>query len=96
MTVHKILFHGAQIMEFFDLPIGFYSEEAQESRNKDFKRIRECNTRKTSRIDTNEDIIHGLLVSSDPVINQLRKMPERKPMNYDSEVSALFIADTEM
>ncbi|KAG4079505.1 hypothetical protein HA402_005202 [Bradysia odoriphaga] len=91
MTVHKVLFHGAQIMEFFDLPIGYYSEEAQEARNKDFKRIRECNTRKTSRNDTNEDIVHGLLVTSDPVIDQFRKISDRKPMNFDDEVTALFV-----
>ncbi|KAG4081142.1 hypothetical protein HA402_011987 [Bradysia odoriphaga] len=91
MTVHKVLFHGAQIMEFFDLPIGYYSEEAQEARNKDFKRIRECNTRKTSRNDTNEDIVHGLLVTSDPVVDQFRKISDRKPMNFDDEVTALFV-----
>lgn len=91
-TVHKVLLHGSQIMEFFDLPVGYYSEEAQEARNKDFKRIRECNTRKTSRNDTNEDIIHGLLVSSDPVIDQFRKISDRKSMNFDAEVSELFVA----
>lgn len=88
-TVHKVLFHGIQIMKFFDMPIGCYSEEAQEARNKDFRRIRECNTRKTSRSNTNEDIIHGLLISSDPVIGQFRKISERKPMKFDA-VSALF------
>lgn len=93
VTVHKVLFHGVKIMEFFDLPIGYYSEEAQEARNKDFKRIRECNTRKTSRIDTNEDIIHGLLISSDPVISKLRNMKEKKPIEFDAEVAELFLTN---
>lgn len=93
VTVHKVLFHGAKIMEFFDLPIGYYSEEAQEARNKDFKRIRECNTRKTSRFDTIEDIIHGLLISSDPVISQLRNIKEKKQINFDAEVMELFSTD---
>lgn len=71
-SVHKILVHGADIIDSLDLPIGLYSEEAQEARNKDFKKIREYHTRKMSRIETNEDIIHGLLVSSDPLISSLR------------------------
>lgn len=92
-TVHKILFHGARIMEFFDLPIGYYSEEAQEARNKDFKRIRECNTRKISRIATNEDIMHGLLISSDPVISSLRKITEAKSMTFGPEAMSLFVTE---
>lgn len=94
-TVHKILFHGTRIMEFFDLPIGYYSEEAQEARNKDFKRIRECNTRKISRSATNEDIIHGLLISSDPVISSLRNISEAKPMNFGPEIMALFETESQ-
>jgi len=51
------------------------SEEAQEARNKDLKNIREIYSRKYSRIETNEDLLHGLLVSSDPLISSLRKLP---------------------
>lgn len=36
-TVHKVLLHGGKIMQHFLLPIGQYSEEAAEARNKDFK-----------------------------------------------------------
>lgn len=89
-SVHKVLHHGAEIMGCFDLPMGYFSEEAQESRNKDFRRIRECNTRKTSRRETNEDLIHGLLISSDPVISNLRRDFEGKPKLYDTEVMELF------
>lgn len=39
-SVHKLLFHGGDIIASLNLPIGLYSEEAQEARNKDFKRIR--------------------------------------------------------
>lgn len=46
--MYLVLYHGADIMEYFDLPIGNFSEEAQEARNKDFRRIRENNTRKNS------------------------------------------------
>lgn len=64
VSVHKVLFHGAKIIDYFDLPIGNFSEEAQEKRNKDFKRIRENNSRKNSRQNSNEDIMHWLLISS--------------------------------
>lgn len=88
-SVHKILFHGADIMEYFDLPIGNYSEEAAEARNKDFRRIRENNTRKNSRTNTNEDIVHWLLVSSDPVISSLRTSFPKKIIEYDPDVLKL-------
>jgi hypothetical protein len=54
-TIHKLLVHGSHIKENAPLPIGQLSEEAQEARDKDFKRVRENYTRKISRIATNED-----------------------------------------
>jgi hypothetical protein len=44
-TVHKILIHGAEIIQHALVAIGQLSEEAQEVLNKDFKHIREFNTR---------------------------------------------------
>lgn len=94
-AVHKVLIHGAQIMSFFDLPIGFYSEEAQEARNKDFRYIREHHTRKSSRILTNTDIIHHLLLSSDPYINSLRQptclVKKKDEPEYHPNVAAMFV-----
>ena len=49
------------------------SEEAQEARNKEIRRYRESFTRKTSRHNTNEDLLKRLLISSDPYITSLRK-----------------------
>lgn len=74
VTVHKILIHGSEIIKSFIVPIGKLSEEAQEARNKDFKRFRENNTRKCSREDTNIDLLHILLISSDPYISSLRNI----------------------
>ena len=71
-SVHKILIHGNDVLNATILPIGQMSEEAQESRNKDFKRFRQFNTRKSSRFSTNEDIMHNLLITSDPLISILR------------------------
>lgn len=73
-SMHKILIHGADIIEHFGLmPIGNLSEEAAEARNKDFRFYREKHSRKINRIATNEDIIHNLLLSSDPLLT--RYMP---------------------
>lgn len=71
--------------------IGELSEEAQESRNKDFKRIREHNTRKISRICQNEDLIHMLLISSDPYISSLRSIPTKKIVEFDEAAQKLVI-----
>lgn len=77
LTVHKILIHGSQVVRKLMLPIGMLSEEAQESRNKDYRRIRQENTRKTDRLKTTEDLMHGLLISSDPVISSIRELPKK-------------------
>ena len=45
---------------YASLPVGQLTEEAQEANNKIFKRIREFNTRKISRMATNEDLGHKL------------------------------------
>lgn len=77
-TVHKILIHGPQVIKYALLPIGQLSEEAQEARNKEFKRYREYFSRKMSRTKTNEDILHLLLITSDPLVTSMRKYQERK------------------
>ncbi|KAK5647865.1 hypothetical protein RI129_002757 [Pyrocoelia pectoralis] len=48
-----------------------FSEDALESRNKEFRKYRECNTRKFSREETMQDLFNALLVTSDPVISSL-------------------------
>ncbi|MBY0580758.1 MAG: hypothetical protein K2P53_03655, partial [Rickettsiales bacterium] len=45
-TLHKILIHGYEVIELFTLPLGMFSEEAQEATNKVFKIFRENFTRK--------------------------------------------------
>lgn len=78
-TVHKLLMHGPEIVANAILPIGQLTEEAQEARNKDFKRYREHNARKCSREKTNADIFNFFLLSSDPVITSKRKLQDKKP-----------------
>lgn len=74
-SVHKVLLHGSDIMRKLVLPIGYFSEEAQESGNKIFKAARRYYSRTCSRKSNNEDVLNYLLVSSDPIIsiNRLRK-----------------------
>lgn len=49
-SVHKILIHGFLVIKYSLMPMGYLSEEAQESRNKDYKIYREHHTRKSSRL----------------------------------------------
>lgn len=65
-TVHKILMHGAQVMEDAILPIGQLSEEAAEARNKHYRKYRVDFARKFSRIVCNRDVLNILLLTSDP------------------------------
>ncbi|BES91384.1 Hypothetical protein NTJ_04193 [Nesidiocoris tenuis] len=78
-NIHKILFHGTEIIESAALPIGSLSEEAQECRNKHYKYFRTHHSRKCSRLATNEDVFHQMLISSDPFISSLR--PQFKTKN---------------
>jgi len=84
-SVHKVLIHGCDIMRTFDRPIGFFSEEAQESNNKIFRNIRAGHSRMCERRKTNEDIIHYCLVLSDPVISSLRDVKKKVPKELTSE-----------
>lgn len=89
-SIHKILMHGAEIIQNFIFPIGNLSEEAAEARNKHFRHYREFHARKCNRKCTNEDILHNLLLSSDPLISTLRlKCDSKKSRIMDEE--ALFL-----
>lgn len=72
-SVHKLLIHGADICEHFScLPIGILSEEAAEARNKDFRNSRQRHARKIGRKQSNEDVLHHLLLTSDPYLSHIR------------------------
>lgn len=88
-SVHKILIHGADVIKSSILPIGQLSEEASEARNKHFRSFRQHHTRKISRIKTNEDLLHSLLVTSDPVISSNIPCDARKLKTFSPEVLQL-------
>jgi hypothetical protein len=79
-SVHKLLIHGPQIIASALLPIGQLSEDAQEARNKDIKRYREDFSRKCSREKPMEDVFYRLMVTSDPYISSIRKLPQKKKL----------------
>lgn len=88
-TVHKILIHGKQIIESAALLIDSLSEEAQESRNKDYIYYRFHYTRKFSRLATNEDVFQNILISSDPYITHLKPELKTKSLPLSEEPKTL-------
>ncbi len=72
-AIHKMIFHSHQVIRYNNLPLGCYSEEAQEASNKLLKSYREHYTRKSSRLITNYDLIVKLLVNSDPIITNMQR-----------------------
>ena len=81
-------------MSSFVIPIGQLSEEAREARNKDLKRYRENYRSKTSRIDTNKDLLNRLLLSSDSKISGLQE-DNRKIRSFSVEVKRLEAKDSD-
>lgn len=90
-SVHKLLIHGPQIIAHALLPIGQLSEDAQEARNKDIKNIRENLSRKCSRCKTMEDVWNRLMVTSDPYISSIRKLPQKNMRSLSVEAVELLI-----
>ncbi|CAH2102663.1 unnamed protein product [Euphydryas editha] len=85
-SVHKLLIHGADIIKELPLPVGLFSEDVLETNQKEYKSIRLFHARKTSRIDTNTDIVHWMLIASDPVIASKRRNHNRKRKPFPVEV----------
>ncbi|PZC85997.1 hypothetical protein B5X24_HaOG214362 [Helicoverpa armigera] len=94
VRVYKVLFNVRDVIASCILPIGQLSEEAQEAKNKDNRRYREFFTRKTTRIDTNTDLLNRLLISSDPFISSLRLIIKRKRSFLDPDVLKLLSVPT--
>ena len=96
-SLHRILIHGGSVIERFNLPIGLYSEEAQEAKNKDFKKFRESFCRKISRKKTNEDLMRRLFCSSDPLITSMRNQTKSvSKKDLPDEARLLVITDSEI
>ncbi|XP_076674657.1 LOW QUALITY PROTEIN: uncharacterized protein LOC143372392 [Andrena cerasifolii] len=101
VSVHKILIHGSQIVENFTPPIGSFSEEALECRNKNIRQYREDHTQKRSLLQANKDLFHRLLELSDPyLVTKYGIPPKKKKENIPEEVGKLLViveeTDTEL
>lgn len=93
-SVHRILILGADIIENAVLPIGMLSEEAFESRNKDFRYVREHHTRKISRESNVQDLFNNLLFSSDPYISSLSSNPTNRNVEPLCRESIALLSDS--
>lgn len=60
------------------LSIGQMSEDAQEAMNKYIKKFREDFSRKCSRAKTMDVFFATYMITSDPYISSLRKLPPKK------------------
>jgi len=96
-TIHKLLIHGPLIIASALLPIGQMSEEAQEASNKLIKKYRRDFSRKHSRKATMTDVFHRLLLSSDPFVSSVRKIPkkQKKSLLYEARQMIINDSDTE-
>ncbi|XP_018797861.1 PREDICTED: uncharacterized protein LOC108974460 [Bactrocera latifrons] len=90
VTVHKVLMHGKDIMDAAVLPIGMLSEEAEEARNKDYRKYRLMFSRKCDRIST--DVFNILLITSDPYISSLRRHSNKISLELDPIVKDMVLA----
>lgn len=76
------------------MPVGLFSEDVLEISQKEYKSLRLLHARKTSRIDTNTDIVHWMLIASDTIIASKRKIHKNKRKPFSNEI--LKILDTDI
>lgn len=91
-TLHKLLIHGAVIIEKALLPIGQLSEEAAEARNKHFRCYRQDFARKFSRENCNQDVFNRLLLSSDLMLSSMRTVKKRKAKTFLPETLDMIVS----
>ncbi|GBN29086.1 hypothetical protein AVEN_36737-1 [Araneus ventricosus] len=90
-TMHKILIHGPIVIENAILPIGQLSEEAAEARSKHFRSFRQNLARKFSRLSCYEDVLNRLLLSSDPVLTDMRPTMRKKSKSFLKETLEMLL-----
>ena len=86
VSMHKLLIHGSDILSHHQIPIGQLSEEALEATHKNIRYIREHYTRKSSRKNTNKDLINFLIKSSDPVVSRHRNKSSKVKRKIFAEI----------
>jgi len=97
-SVHKVLFHGYQILMQSVLPVRVMSEEAGESRHKFFRKDREIHSRKIGPKETMTDIYTRALATSDPVLSSFRlesRLKRKKRLVLPVEVLNMLLIPAE-
>lgn len=92
-TLHKILMHGADIINMSILPVGMLGEEGSEARNKNYKNFRQFHSRKHSREANLEDLFCRAIDTSDPIISTVSlhsRLNKRKVMAIPPERGTKF------
>ncbi|XP_049313845.1 uncharacterized protein LOC125778738 [Bactrocera dorsalis] len=87
-----VVVHSKKIIENMVLPIGYFGEEASESRNKIYKSDRVHYARKNSRISNLTDVINRAFDTSDPLFSSIsldKRIKKQKRMQLPKEVIAL-------
>lgn len=81
-TVHKVLIHSTDIIANSVLPIGYFGEDAAESRHKIYKYDRLHHARKNSRINNITDVFNRAIDTSDPLISSIHYNYRKNRRNY--------------
>lgn len=95
VTVHKLLLHSSDIMEACELPVGQLSEEALEATHKIIRGNRLKHTRKSSRVNTNTDLMNYMLLSSDPSVSGKRKPVSNNHHSDNDDISSYFVDEVD-
>ena len=90
ISVHKMLMHGAAVIDALIIPIGQASEEGIEARHKEIRNARMHHTCKISRTRVNKDLMQWFLASSDSLVASNRKPKYmKKDISLPPEVESL-------
>jgi len=87
--IHTILFHSSQLLRLVPMPLGYWSEEAQEAINKQVKKFLRRHVRTDTEEHTNRDLMMRLLNVSDPELVLFFNENEHQHQTPTTEVQAL-------
>jgi len=92
-SLHKVLIHGAQIIENSILLVGMLGEEASEAQNKHYKSYRNEHCRKHDRTANLHDMFCRLMDTSDPISSSSLnlRIQKNKMLQLPTEVRDLLI-----
>lgn len=96
-TVHKILFHGADIIKSSPVPVAYLSEEAAESKVKFIRYYRQHFSRKDTAAHTMQDIFNRSMDSSCPSVAAVMREKQKSKVdkNESEELEMYFVASNQ-